>query len=74
MSQLTSPPTDPTIPRTDASRNPATTPRALVSGPGQLYFCVPIAGPTGSVAVAAASPEAWPPVRCIRSCGQRRPA
>jgi hypothetical protein len=52
MSQLTSPPTDPTIPGTEANSIP-TTPCALVSWPGQLYFSVPVAGPTGSAAVTA---------------------
>jgi hypothetical protein len=53
MSQLTSPPTHPTIAGTEADSNPATAPRAEVSRPGQLYFSLPIAGPTGSTAVTA---------------------
>ena len=54
MSQLTSPPTDPTIHRTDAGSNPARC--ELVSRPGQLYFSVPMAGPTRS---AVTTPLAW---------------
>ena len=50
MSQLISPPTDAIIPEIDADTNPATTPRAKVSTPGQLYFSVPVARPTGSAA------------------------
>src|SRR5215469_8008857 len=59
MSQLTSPPTDLIIRETDADTNPATTPRAKVSTPGQLYFSVPVARPTGSAAVTA--PVGRPP-------------
>src|SRR5215469_15876385 len=55
MSQLISPPTDAIISEIDADTNPATTPRAKVSTPGQLYFSVPVARPTGS---AAAAPRA----------------
>ena len=48
MSQLTSPPTNPIIAGNDAGTNTATTRRAEVSTPGQLYFSVPIARPAGS--------------------------
>ena len=50
MRPLTSPPTGSTIPRTEADRAPATAP-GLVSGPGQPYFSVPVAGSTGSATV-----------------------
>src|SRR5215469_16278430 len=67
MSQLISPPTDAIVPEIDAGTNPATTPRAEVSTPGQLYFSVPVAGPTGSAAVIA--PVGRPPEDVLtRSC------
>jgi hypothetical protein len=55
MSQLTSPPTDLIIPGNDAGTSPATTHHAEVTTPGQLYFSMPIARPTGSAAVAEVS-------------------
>ena len=63
MSQLTSPPTDLIIPGNDAGISPATTPRAKVTTPGQLYFSVPIARPTGSAAVTAL--VGWPPEEAL---------
>ena len=65
MSQLTSPPTDLMIPGTDADTNPATTPPAEVSTPGQLYFSAPIARPTGSAAVTTL--VGWPEEALTRS-------
>jgi len=61
------PPADLIIPGTDADTNPATTPPAEVSTPGQLYFSAPIARPTGSAAITA--PVGWPPEDALtRSC------
>ena len=67
MSQLTSPPTDLIIPGNDAGTSPATTHHAEVTTPGQLYFSMPIARPTGSAAITA--PVGWPPEDALTRSG-----